>query len=332
MSPEAAAAAIRARISRIAEHPYLLDGAGEPLRCGRDSLLDQATYGVQRMVVLTNHALSQLAHWLSARNAHDATTPVLLALPEARPGFEASDVRALLGGLELSGTVGSAGFQVSTCGEGHAGVFQGLMQAAALIGEGRCELCIVGGVDSYLHADTLAWLDGQRRIARDGIRGGFAPGEGVAMFAVATSRARQRLRLPCLARVRSIACATEPRSLQSHEGLLGEGLSEAVRLATACLDPQEDISDIYADINGERHRSEDWGFTLLRCPEHIKDGARYITAISQCGDVGAATAGLQVVLATRAWQRGYARGSRALLLGGSWQGLRGAAVLEAGQV
>ena len=43
---------------------------------------------------------------------------------------------------------------------------------------------IAGGVDSYFEADTLTWLDRQRRLARPDIRSGFPPGEGVALIAV----------------------------------------------------------------------------------------------------------------------------------------------------
>ena len=47
--------------------------------------------------------------------------------------------------------------------------------------------------------------------------------------------------------------------------------------------------------------------------------------------LGAATAALNCMLATQAWQRGYAMGPRALLWGGSWNGLRGTMLLEQGR-
>ena len=146
-----------------------------------------------------------------------------------------------------------------------------------------------------------------------------------------TERVRKRLGVPSLARVRSVGQATEPRRLGCHEGLLGEGLSLALGAATAGLAPDAPIADVYADINGERHRSEDWGFTLLRTSALLRDGTRYVTSAGSCGDVGAATAALQVLLAARAWARGYAAGPRALAFAGSWGGARGVALLEAGE-
>jgi 3-oxoacyl-[acyl-carrier-protein] synthase-1 len=103
--------------------------------------------------------------------------------------------------------------------------------------------------------------------------------------------------------------------------------------ATQCLRfPQELISDTYADINGERARTEDWGFTLMRTAQCFVDGTAYVSAVGRCGDVGAATGALGCALAVQSWQREAAKGPRALVWAGSWGGLRGAAVLERGKL
>jgi 3-oxoacyl-[acyl-carrier-protein] synthase-1 len=325
LSPETAAAAIRAGISRITEHPYLLDGAGEPLHCGRDRFLPQAAYGSARSAALAGEALAQVL--ASVPRNPNRNVALLLAVPEERPGFESAAARELMG--QLSHRAEREDLLPELCGRGHAGAFAGLARAAVLLAQSKCDFCIVGGVDSYLHADTLNWLDGQRRLHRTDVRTGFLPGEGSVMVGVTLPSTRRRLGLPALGLVRTVANATERRSLDSDEGSLGEGLSNAVYQATASLAPDEQITDIYADINGERHRSEEWGFTLLRHPQHFRNGSQYISAAEQCGDVGAATGALQVMLAVRAFQRHYARGNRALVFAGSWQGARGVALLEA---
>jgi 3-oxoacyl-[acyl-carrier-protein] synthase-1 len=153
------------------------------------------------------------------------------------------------------------------------------------------------------------------------------------MIAVASEDALYRLALRSLARVRDAASAQEARSLQSDEGVLGEGLTQAVMRATQSLSPpREIITDLYGDINGERHRTDDWGFTLLRASSLFQDGSAYYTAVSQCGDLGAATGAFGCALAVQAWQRRYAKGPRALVWAGSWSGLRAAALLEQGEV
>jgi 3-oxoacyl-[acyl-carrier-protein] synthase-1 len=325
LTPESGAAAIRAGISRISEHPYLLDGAGEPLKCARDALLDQAAHGVDRLAPLIEHVCVQVSRELK----DVAGVRCSIALPEERPGFDSLVSRELLDRLRSSGPARATGLDFEVFGRGHAGVFEGLARARASIESGAAEVCVVAGVDSYLHADTLAWLDSDRRIARSGVRAGFIPGEGAAALAVMSERTRKRLGLRSQARLCAIGHAVEPRDLESHEGLLGEGLSSAVRLATRELAAGAVIDDVYADINGERHRAEDWGFTLLRSPVVVRRGTDYVTSSSNCGDVGAATAALQVLLAARAWARGYASGPRALAFAGSWSGARGAIILEA---
>lgn len=90
----------------------------------------------------------------------------------------------------------------------------------------------------------------------------------------------------------------------------------------------ERVSDLYCDINDERVRTTDLGFALLRVGERFVDASSYTTSVGQIGDVGAATAPLNCVLAARAWARRYARGPLAIILGASWGGLRGAVVLR----
>jgi len=254
---------------------------------------------------------------------------LFLALPDERPGFGAWEADATVRGIRSAEVPGVPRVEVEPVGGGHAGVLRALEFATGRIAEGRDELCIVGGVDSYLDAKTLYWLEEHRRLARDGVRGGFSPGEAAGMLAIASRPACVRLGVASLARVRGVATAREPRSLDSEEGLLGEGLSDVVRRSSQDLRlPLECIDGIYCDINGERHRTDEWGFTVLRLPFAFRDGTAYVTAVDGWADVGAASGALNCMLAVQAWQRGYAPGPRALVWGSSTDGLRGATVLD----
>jgi len=95
--------------------------------------------------------------------------------------------------------------------------------------------------------------------------------------------------------------------------------------------PAEVISDVYCDINGERARTEDWGFALARTSERFRDGTAYTSFVGECGELGAATPAIGCVVAVQSWRRKYALGPRALIWAGSWGGLRGAAFLEQGE-
>jgi 3-oxoacyl-[acyl-carrier-protein] synthase-1 len=146
---------------------------------------------------------------------------------------------------------------------------------------------------------------------------------------VASRFALGALQLPRLARVSGAHAAMESRTIASDAEVLGHGLADAVLGATGALRlPAEAVEDVYGDINGERYRADEWGFALLRAGRALRT-VQCKTPASCWGDVGAASGALGCVLAVRAWARGYASGSRALVWGGSDNGLRAAVVLQA---
>jgi 3-oxoacyl-[acyl-carrier-protein] synthase-1 len=188
------------------------------------------------------------------------------------------------------------------------------------------EVAVAGGVDGYLEADTLDALEADRRLTREGVRGGFTPGEAAGAVVLASDAALQRAAAAPLAQVAGVATRIEQRSASDDAGLLGEALTEAVD--AVCADLAGALVDaVYCDINGERWRAEEWGFASLRLGRLFRDASRYVSASGEWGDVGAATGALGCVLAVEAMRRGYARGPRALLWGASWSGLRGALLL-----
>jgi 3-oxoacyl-[acyl-carrier-protein] synthase-1 len=322
-SAESTSAAVRAGVSRVRAHPFMVDATGARLRCGWDAGIDAARFGADRVINLARHAVSEVREKLGAQR----TLRLLLALPEPRPGFTEEDATRVIRGIEL-GEAGVSALRVQATERGHAGALRGLERAAQEICAGSEEVFVVAGADSYLEAKTLDWLDAELRLAREEIRSGFPPGEGAAAVALTGDRARSALGLPSLARVRAVACAIERRDPKSEEGLLGEALTEAIRRAAGALHSGEVLSDVYLDANGERCRTDDWSFALLRTAEVFRDGSDYRMATPQCGELGAASAPLGVVLAVQAWRRGYAHGPLALTCASSWSGLRGAAVLE----
>lgn len=329
LTAASAAAAIRAGISRITEHPVFVDANGEKIFCAWDPAIDPATTGLARIARLAELGLWQITETLVAAKVRPAATSVLLAFPEPRPGFDADAAERIARWLPSRLVPTMRSIRVRSVGRGHAGALAALHEAVELVSSGQQEIVIAAGVDSYLDAATLAWLDSHRRLARRDIRSGFPPGEAVALMAVASEQTRARLGLRSLARIGGVECTHESTDPAGCTGLLGEALAAAVLGAVG--DPSAGvgpITDVYGDINGELARSHDWGFALIRTATCFRDGSDYVTSAGQCGDVGAATAALGCVLATEAWRRRSAMGPRALVWAGSWGGLRGAAVLD----
>lgn len=323
------AAAVRASVCRLQEHPFFVDAWGEPVACGRDARLDPAMSGARRLGALARGAFDELASKL-ATAPHPTNVPVLIALPEPRPGHDATEDAGLQSLLASERITGLAKTTIRCVGRGHAGAFLGLEQALAMISGGVSELCIVGGVDSYLEGNTLDWLEENRRLACPKARGGFPPGEAAAFLVLASPGLRRQYRLPSLGVLRAVGRANEPRAADPTQELQGLGFAAAFsQLASAV--PNAAFEDVYCDINGERSRTTDLAFAVLRKPELFPAGNQILSFADRFGDIGAATAALHCVLAVEGWRNQWSQVRAAMVCGASWSGDRGAALLEQGQ-
>jgi 3-oxoacyl-[acyl-carrier-protein] synthase I len=321
------AAAVRAGISRGRMFPFITP-RGEPIVVASDTCLAPELEGRERMLPLVESVLDEVIATFETNALGQVS--VLLVLPEARPGFSDGDAEWLL--TQVRACLASWNFpaQVSVAGLGHAGGIQAVGQAMSEAGRNGDALFLVVGVDSYHHRQTFMWLEGERRLAEPGIRTGFLPGEGAGCLVLASPGWRKVRQVPRLAVLRSACTAKETLLRASETGSFGVGLSQAVIAATAAAGvrlPDEAADVEYIDINGERYRSEEFGFVALRVPSAFRS-FNYIAPADCWGDVGAAFAPLAVVLAVRSFARGYARGPRALVLAGSDSGLRGAMWIE----
>jgi 3-oxoacyl-[acyl-carrier-protein] synthase I len=322
LSAESAAAAVRAGVNRLGTHPFMVNKAGELVAMAVDPRLDANLSRADRLVPLAASAIQQVIDKLGKDIVRAGE--VLLALPEARPGFLEADAKSVAPALIAA--LGISDLRLSLCGRGHAGALQGLHMAVDRLGAGRAEICTVVGVDSYADPDTVEQLEENLQLLSEKTRSGFIPGEGAGAVVLSTANARKHLRLPSLAVIRGVGAAMERRLINTDADVLGEGLAEAIGAAAAGLGG-EPIDATYCDINGERYRTDEWGFALLRLASRLSL-APYETPSDLWGDVGAASGALGCVLAVRSWARGYAPGPRALVWASSEAGLRGAAVLQ----
>jgi 3-oxoacyl-[acyl-carrier-protein] synthase-1 len=213
---------------------------------------------------------------------------------------------------------------------GNAAGLMALEHGWRLIQAGRAELCLAGGIDSYLEAETLEWLDERGLLKSPANRSGFVPGEGASFCLLASARMVRQLGLEPMAWIVSAATRREEYPFGSRGINVGRGLSEAIAGATQALgEPPSRLADtLYCDLNAEPHRSEEFSFAILRCQLAFSDHADYETPADCWGDVGAATGCLLACLAIASGRRGYARGPRPLLWAGSYGGERSAVLLQ----
>ena len=321
------AAAVRAGISAIAEHPFMIDRFGQAMKVTRDTGIDPALAGPERLAAL---AIPTARAALAPLARAAATLPkitVALSLGEERPGqgrdLAAETAKRLRAALD--GQVG-IGRVVHWMG-GHAGGIVAMEAAARLIAEGRAEIVLAGGVDSYLEPETLEWLDEIEQLHSEGNIYGFCPGEAAGFVLLCATATARRLGLAPLLELVSVGSGIEENLIRTEDICLGEGLGAAFRTAAAPLGEGAQVDRILCDMNGQRYRGSEYGFAVLRNSGLFRDAADFEAPADCWGDVGAASGPVYAGLVVEAEARGYAKGPLSLIWASSEAGQRSAAIL-----
>jgi 3-oxoacyl-[acyl-carrier-protein] synthase-1 len=315
LTAEASAAAARARISRVREHPFMVDRNGEPIRCAVVPGIDLDLALHDRLAIMAIGALEEALAKLPA-GTKTARSRLFLAMSECRPGLARVDQERVARAVQ-------ARWQgpVEPVYAGHAAA----IRAAEIACSSRRPyepLVAIVGVDSNTDREALKRLDDTDRLARVDVRGGMFPGEAAACLLLA---ARPHATYPH--RTMLVGACTAQDETRPGDESFGEAMSRAIEGAVAGLDPlPRQIDRVHCDINGERCRSEEWGFSVLRTAPLWRSH----DCLSTCeywGDVGAASAALAAVLVCQGIARGFAADRRILVTASSEGGMRGAMLL-----
>jgi 3-oxoacyl-[acyl-carrier-protein] synthase-1 len=213
--------------------------------------------------------------------------------------------------------------------KGHAAGLLAMQLAAREIAAGDADVAIVAGVDSYHDPDTLEWLDRSGLLMSASNRNGYPPGEGAGACLLASRAFADRSGLPVLGQVVAAGSAMEPHPIRSGRVCVGDGLSSALRGMIGRLEaPRPILTAAYCDLNGERYRSEELTYTLLRVQQSFAKPHDYLSPADCWGDVGAASGPLFAALAAVAARRGYLSGAHPALWAGSESGYRAAVAMD----
>lgn len=320
----AGAAAVRAGISGIGDHPYLIDRFGQRMKVTRDTGLDPWATGIDREIELALSAATEALAVLSDLPDLPPMT-LLLSTGENRPGKADGHAEAVYGALAAQFRPAKGG----AIAEGSCGGLMAIHHAAVALAEHRADLCLAGGVDSYLEPETMEWLDETERLHSEGNIYGFCPGEGASFCLMARAETAARLGLVPQATVLASETGTEQNLLGTETVCIGEGLGAVLaRMRDALPDPGQPVDRILCDMNGERYRGNEYGFAVLRSSGLFRDAAGFETPADCWGDIGAATGPACIGLITQAHARGYAKGKLSLVWGSSDNGSRAAVMLS----
>lgn len=334
-------AAARAGIVRSADlewFPVLspLDGAIESAIGYPVPILTEGFEGEARLLRLTQAGLSDLKRRVSDVPWTQAHTAFYLSMPDPRrlrsginliadendrqafteeankivQEASAEDValRLLENAARLNGWPGELTLRFVTT-SGHTGVAEALRKAYADLTEGRVEAAVVGGVDSLLEENTLAWLENTGRLKTPDLPTGLQTGEACAFLLLEIGRsAKARGAVPC-AILKEISLAKECRTLLSGEPPLGMGLVEVISSITKRFE-WENARPVWliSDQNGESYRAIEWGNAIVRL---VAQSQAFVESELWCpaasfGDTGAASGAVSICTAIRAFVRGYA--------------------------
>lgn len=322
-------AAVRAAVANFTEHPFMIDSVGRPMIVARAPYLREDLSGAERFAALGRAALDEALAPVARRQP--PSIPLILGLPVARPGLPDDLAERLRPSFAIAPPGGRRPGDFTTIALGHAAGVSALAAGIDRIRRGDVELCVTGGVDSYLEPDTLQWLEATDQLHGAGaLRNayGFVPGEAAAFCVLASQRAVGRHGWPSLARVVSTFVGREENRIRTDTICTGKGLSAAFWGALAGVADDLRIDHLFCDLNGETYRADELGFTLARTAARFVGGGTF-SAPAQCwGDVGAASAPLFVTLAIAAGRKGYARGPYSLLSTSADGGERGAAIVH----
>ena len=324
LTAASSAAAVRAGIARLTEHPWIVDNAGEPVIVARvPGVLEPNTPVTERIARLATHAAAQCLEALPFR-ADAMRLQLVVGLPSARPGLsedlESQVIAALNSGLE--------GIRLSRpriVRDGHSAGLLALGEAREMILTGEADVVLAGASDSYLGAKTLEWLDAQEQLHSPDNPWGFVPGEAGCFCGLVSERWAQSHGVRSVASIDALASGMETKLIKTDGICIGEGLTAAIDAVTASSG--ELVDQTICDMNGERYRADEYGFASVRLSDRLRRGSEFETPASCWGDVGAASGALFAALTLASAQRGYARGTRYLLWTSSEQGTRCAALL-----
>jgi 3-oxoacyl-[acyl-carrier-protein] synthase-1 len=326
LNAESAGAAMRAAIANFNELRYL-DNEGEPIVAamvpGLDSWLSARERLVEMLVMALRDCLGEKPTFPLLK------VPLLVGLAEPkRPGSELDLAESVISEVQEKLDLSFHPKFSSTIPTGHTSGFEGLRVARELLRDGELPACMVCGVDSYVTARTLRWLDQHSRLKTSYNEHGLIPGEAAAAVLV-----QQVIATEPRAEVTGLGFGKEKSTIFSEEPLLGLGLSDAARMALEDAGfGFHEMDWRISDVTGEEYGFKELALAEARLARVIrKQGQPVWHCADSIGDCGAAAGIIQLVIAERALRKAYAPGDSVICLTSSVTGDRAAAIVRRGK-
>lgn len=324
LNAAAACAALRAGLSGLHELPYS-DQNRKPVVGAAVPGLDYELPRSQRVLELAGAAIAECLVALPALSRR--TVPLLVGLAEpGRPAGGAGLAESIVPRLEHK--LGyefhpsfSRAFAI-----GHTACFRLMMTARKLLLNPNIPGCLICGVDSYINASSIFWLESHWRLKREDHSNGVIPGEGAAALLLQPKLISKGA---TAAEVTGLGIAHEGATVLSTEPRRSDGLTAATRAAITEAGLQlQDIDFRISDVTAEDYGFKELSLVVARLQRVLTSSFPHWHCSGSVGDTGAGAGFLQAAIAFDAFRRGYAPGDRAICFTGSPSGDRAVAVLQ----
>ncbi|HWB81321.1 MAG TPA: hypothetical protein VG755_40440 [Nannocystaceae bacterium] len=186
---------------------------------------------------------------------------------------------------------------------------------------------IVLATDSLVDLPALRWLDEASCLKNDMNPVGLSPGEAsIAILLEHPRAAKQRGAVP-MANLHTVATNLDPeRSADKGPGGVGLGRAALSVLERAAL-LEHGAASFVSDLNGEVWRARELAAAQQRVGHARWHMDNMVLPIVSTGDPGTAMPALQIAVATKSLQRGYAGGASVLVTSSDPAGRVGAALV-----
>jgi len=214
---------------------------------------------------------------------------------------------------------------------GHAGVCSAIHTAMQGLRTGVHDRYLVGGIDSFLNRESLGWLAENYLMKTEELPSGMQPGEAGTFMILEKYRTACARKAPIGGVISATSVGFEQENLFVGRPCRGEGLVTVLSDVFAKMSKEASgVRWIITDQNGEVYRASEWGNALVRLlPKYSEmQNAKIWFPATSFGDTGAASGGVAVCQAIRAFGRNYAITSTATVTSSSPWGERAALVVS----
>jgi 3-oxoacyl-[acyl-carrier-protein] synthase-1 len=295
--------------------------------------LPPAELGAARLVPVATRLVQALLPGLQDL-APEARVALVLCLPErmAKTGGDAFRTQRaqLEGAVRAAAEASGRKTTLFTFTHGHAALAFALGDITQALEQGRYDVALVGGLDTYHDPDVVDRLLEEERLFDGENLDSFIPGEGGAFFTLAMPAVARELGWPELCHLAAVATAEEPATLRNDVTCLGLGLSRTARAATEPLRAGGRALDWWmSDATAESYRVQEFQLAWPRACDVMTPQSALEFLPVHLGDLGAATMPTAVAIATQGFLRQGPRARTCLITGTSVSEERGAILLAA---